>query len=135
MMLMYPGPKADSAALPSDPKVFEAMMKYNEELAKAGVLLALDGLRPTRDGARVRIQHGRKTITDGPFSEAKELVGGYWMIQVRSREEALEWAKRIPLETEADDAFVEVRQVYEMSDFPQEVQKLAGPLEDKLARK
>src|SRR5215475_12242213 len=118
MMLMYPGPKAESGAVP-DQKVFEAMMKYNEELAKAGVLLALDGLRPSKDGARVRLENGKKKITDGPFSEAKELIGGYWMIQVRSREEALEWAKRIPLENEDESAFVEVRQVYELTDWPE----------------
>src|SRR5437660_10341355 len=110
MVLMCPGTRAESSYLPG-PEVFAAMMKYNDELAKAGVLLALDGLQPSSKGARVRARGGKKTVTDGPFTEAKELVGGYWMIQVRSREEALEWAKRIPLENEADDAFVEVRQV------------------------
>lgn len=131
MMLMYPGQKAETAVL-SDPKhqaMFEAMMKYNEELTKAGVLLALDGLQPSSKGARVRASGGKRTIVDGPFAEAKELIGGYWMIQVRSREEALEWASRVPL---ADDEMVELRQVFEMSDFPSEVQKLAAPVEDAL---
>jgi hypothetical protein len=114
MMLMYPGPYAEAGAVP-DPKVFEAMMKYNEELTKAGVLLALDGLHPTSKGARVRFKAGKPTVQDGPFSEAKEVIGGYWLLQVKSREEAVEWAKRVPaLETD----MVELRQVFEMSDFP-----------------
>jgi hypothetical protein len=134
MMLMYPGARAEGGAIP-DAKVFEAMMKYNEELAKAGVLLGLDGLRPTKDGARVRLRGGKKSVVDGPFTEAKEIVGGYWMIQVRSREEAVEWAKRIPLENEAEDAFVELRQVYEVSDFGPEVEALAQPVAEKLSKK
>lgn len=131
MMLMYPGQKAETGALP-DPKVFAAMMKYNEELTKAGVLLALDGLQPTSKGVRVRASGGKRTIVDGPFSEAKELIGGYWLIQVRSKEEAVEWASRVPL---ADDEMVELRQVFEMSDFPAEVQALAAPIEGALAGK
>jgi len=131
MMLMYPGQKAETGVMP-DSKVFEAMMKYNEELAKAGVLLALDGLQPSSKGARVRVTGGKRTIVDGPFSEAKELIGGYWLIQVRSREEALEWASRVPL---AEDEMVEVRQMFELSDFPAEVQKLAAPIEGALAGK
>jgi len=131
MMLMYPGQKAETGVLP-DPKVVGAMMKYNEELTKAGVLLALDGLQPTSKGARVRVSGGKRTITDGPFSEAKELIGGYWLIQVRSKGEAVEWASRVPL---ADDEMVELRQVFEMSDFPAEIQELAAPLEGALAGK
>ncbi len=131
MMIMYPGPKGESGAIP-DEKLVAPMMRYNEELQKAGVLLALDGLWPTAKGARVRAKHGKKTVVDGPFTEAKELIGGYWMIQVRSRDEAIEWAKRIPL---ADDEFVEVRQVFEMTDFSPEVQKLGSKLEAELARK
>lgn len=130
MMLMYPGQKAETGALP-DPSVFAAMMKYNEELTKAGVLLALDGLQPSSKGARVTVSGGKRTIVDGPFSEAKELIGGYWLIQVRSREEALAWASRVPL---ADDEMVELRQVFEMSDFPAEVQQLATPIEAALRR-
>lgn len=131
MMLMYPGPRAETNELP-DQKVFEAMMKYNEELQKAGVLLALDGLQPSRTGARVTLEHGKKVVTDGPFAEAKELVGGYWMIQCRSREEAIEWLKRVPL---FGDERVELRQVWEMQDFPTAVQDLAKPLSEKLAGK
>ena len=123
MMMMFPGNAAYAGKLP-DPKVFEAMNRYNTELQKAGVLLAMDGLKPPKDGARVRIRAGKKQITDGPFTEAKEIVGGYWLIQVRSREEALEWASRIPLEHENEDAFVEVRPIWELSEFPEDIQKM-----------
>ncbi|HEY1556063.1 MAG TPA: YciI family protein [Kofleriaceae bacterium] len=129
MMLMHPGPKGESGQLP-DAKVVAQMMKYNEELQQAGVLLALDGLQASNKGARVRLKGGKKVVTDGPFSEAKELVGGYWMIQVRTRDEALEWLKRIPLGDESE--FVELRQVFEMADFSPELQDLAKPLADKL---
>jgi hypothetical protein len=121
MMIMFPGPEPETGRLPNTDE-FSAMMTYNEELQKAGVLLALDGLHPTSKGARVRAKGGKKVITDGPFTEAKELIGGYWMIQVRSREEALEWASRIPLWDER--AFVEVRQVFEKEDFSPDVQKI-----------
>jgi len=117
MMLMLPGPKPEAGVLP-DPKIFAAMMKYNEELQKAGVLLALDGLHPTAKGARVSFRGGRPLVTDGPFAEAKEVIGGYWMIQVKSKEEAVEWAKRVPAE---DDNVIELRQVYDASDFPADV--------------
>jgi len=131
MMLMYPGPKAETTM--PDEKTFAEMMKYNEELQKAGVLLALDGLQPTSKGARLTVKNGKKSITDGPFSEAKELVGGYWIIQVRSRDEAVEWLKRVPLHDET--AKVELRQIFEMTDFSPEVQELAKPLGDKLERR
>jgi hypothetical protein len=131
MMLMYPGAKAETGALP-DPAAVAPMMKYNEELARAGVLLAGDGLHPTSKGVRVRASGGKRSITDGPFSEAKELIGGYWMIQVRSKEEAVEWASRVPL---ADDEMVELRQVYEMEEFPAEIQELAVPVIDARAQK
>ena len=131
MMLMYPGPKAETGALP-DPAAVAPMMKYNEDLVRAGVLLAGDGLHPTSNGVRVRVSGGKRSITDGPFSEAKELIGGYWMIQVRSKAEAVEWASRVPL---ADDEMVELRQVYEMSEFSAEVQQLAAPVVDALSRK
>lgn len=122
MMLMIPGgyEKAGADVRP-DPKAVEAMMKYNEELQKAGVLLALDGLHPPATGVRVTYKGGKPKVTDGPFAEAKEVLGGYWMIQVKSREEAIEWAKRIP---GSENEMVEVRQVFEMNDFSQEVQKV-----------
>jgi hypothetical protein len=97
------------------------MMKYNEELVKAGVLLALDGLHPSAKGARVTYGGGKPKVTDGPFTESKEVLGGYWLIQVKSREEAIEWAKRIPA---GDAKFVEIRQVFDVTDFPADVQKV-----------
>ena len=106
-------PKADDVA---------RMMKYNEELQKAGVLLALDGLHPPSAGARVSFSGGKPKVSDGPFVEAKEVVGGYWMIQVRSKEEAIEWASRAPM---SDNEIIEVRQVQEMQDFPPDVQEAA----------
>jgi hypothetical protein len=99
------------------------MTKYNESLSKAGVLLGLDGLHPPAKGTRVTFTTGRPKVTDGPFAEAKELVGGYWMIQVKSKEEAVEWAKRAPM---VDGDIIEVRQVQEISEFPPDVQKAAG---------
>jgi hypothetical protein len=126
MMLMIPKgyDQAAPGAMP-DPKAVAAMMKYNESLQKAGVLLALDGLRPPSAGARVYFQGGKAKVTDGPFVEAKEVIGGYWMIQVKSREEAIEWASRCPA---SDNEVIEVRQVYEMSEFPPEVQEAAAGL-------
>ncbi len=123
MMLMIPKgyEKAEPGTMPSAEAV-AAMMKYNEQLQKAGVLLALDGLHPPSAGARVVFAGGNAKVVDGPFTEAKEVVGGYWMIQVKSREEAIEWAKRCP----GDDCSIEVRQVQEMSDFPPDVQKAAA---------
>src|SRR5256886_7793238 len=124
MMLMIPKgyEKAQPGAMP-DAKAVAAMMKYNEALQKAGVLLALDGLHPPSMGARVTFAGGKPRVTDGPFAEAKEVVGGYWMIQVKSKEEAVEWASRCPA---GDNEVIELRQVQEMSDFPAEVQKVAG---------
>src|SRR5213594_3625023 len=124
MMLMIPKgyEKAAPGTMP-DAKAVAAMMKYNEALQKAGVLLALDGLHPPSMGARVSFSAGKPTVTDGPFTEAKEVLGGYWMIQVKSRAEAIEWAKRAPMQ---DGDIIEVRQVQEISDFPPDVQKAAG---------
>lgn len=98
------------------------MMKFNEELAKAGVLISLDGLHPISKGARVAFSGGKQKVTDGPLIEAKEVIGGYWMIDVKSKEEAVVWAMRIPAQ---DGDVIEIRQVFEMSDFPSDVQKAA----------
>jgi hypothetical protein len=124
MMLMIPKgyEKAAPGTMP-DAKAVAAMMKYNESLQKAGVLLALDGLQPPSMGARVTFSGGKPTVTDGPFAEAKEVLGGYWMIQVKSKDEAIEWAKRCP---GSDNEMIEVRQVHEMADFPAEVQDAAA---------
>jgi hypothetical protein len=119
MMLMIP--KGYESAKPGtmpDPDAVKAMMKYNEDLQKAGVLIALDGLHPPSMGARVSFKGGKPKVTDGPFAEAKEVLGGYWMIRVRSRDEAIEWAKRCP---GSENEVIEIRQVQEMSDFDEKV--------------
>jgi hypothetical protein len=125
MMLMIPavyqGGKVDADFTPPADMV-EKMMKYNESLAKAGMLIALDGLQPPANGARISFAGGKPRVTDGPFAESKEVVGGYWLIQAKSTQEAIEWAKRCPAQ-EGD--IVEVRPVFEMSDFPPDVQKAA----------
>lgn len=128
-------PKGYESAQPSqmpDPAAVATMMKYNEDLAKAGVLLSLDGLKPPSAGVRVSFSGGKPKVTDGPFAEAKECVGGYWMIQVKSKEEAIEWAKRAPM---GDNEIIEVRQVQEMQDFPADVQAAAAGFEDVIGRK
>ena len=126
MMLMIPKgyEKAEPGAMP-DAQAVAAMMKYNESLNKAGVLLALDGLHPPSMGARVSFSGGKPKVTDGPFAEAKEVVGGYWMIQVRSKQEAIEWACRCPA---SDSEVIELRQVQEFSEFPSDVQQAASGL-------
>jgi len=133
MMLMIPKgyEKAAPGAMP-DAKAVAAMMKYNESLQKAGVLLALDGLHPPSMGVRVSFSGGKPKVTDGPFTEAKEVLGGYWMIQVKSKEEAIEWAKRAPM---GDNEIIEVRQVQEMADFPADVQAAAAGFEELQGRK
>lgn len=124
MMLMIPGgyETAEPGTMP-EAQAVEAMMKYNEELHKAGVLLALDGLHPPSMGARVSFAGGKPVVRDGPFPEAKEVVGGYWLIDVRSREEAIEWAKRCPA---SENEVIEVRQVQEFDDYPPDVQAAAA---------
>ena len=127
MMLVIPRgyEKAAPDAVPSADAVAK-MMEYNKSLQKAGVLLALDGLLPPSTGARISYLNGKPTVTDGPFAEAKEVIGGYWIIQVRSREEAIEWAKRAPM---SDNELIEVRQIHEMGDYPADVQKAAEGFE------
>lgn len=127
MMLMIPRgyESAGPGAVP-DVDAVAAMAKYNESLDKAGVLLAMDGLHPPSTGARVSFEGGRPHVTDGPFSEVKEVLGGYWIIDVKSRDEAIEWAKRCP---GSPNEIIEVRQVQEMADFPPDVQAAAGNFE------
>ena len=121
MMIMFPKDYENTKpGWVPDLKAMEAMGKYNEQLGKAGVLLALDGLTPPSTmSARVTFKGGKSKVTDGPFPEAKEVVGGYWIIQVKSREEALEWASRIP---GSDNEMVEVRRMFEITDFDPEIQ-------------
>jgi hypothetical protein len=117
MMFMYP--EIEERDWQPSAEGVEEMNRYNEELRRAGMLLSLDGLRPPSDGGTVRFsREGEATVTDGPFAEAKEVVGGYWLIQARSKEEALEWASRCP----ARGCAIEVRRVAEIEDFPQDVQ-------------
>jgi hypothetical protein len=124
MMLMIPKgyEKAAPGTVP-DAKGVAAMMKYNESLQKAGVLLSLDGLHPVSMGARVSFRGGKPTVTDGPFVETKEVLGGYWMIEVKTRDEAIAWASRCPA---GDNEVIEIRQVLELADFPDDVQKAAA---------
>jgi hypothetical protein len=132
MMLVIP--KGYESAQPNfqpDPKQVEAMMEYNKALQKAGVLLALDGLHPPSMGARVTFSGGKPAVTDGPFAEAKEVLGGYWMIKVKSREEALDWARRAPM---SDNEIIEVRQVQEFEDFNDDVKKAAEGFQEMQAQ-
>jgi hypothetical protein len=110
---------AKPGALP-DAKAIANMAKYNASLGKAGVLLALDGVHPPSMGARVSFSGGKAKVTDGPFAEAKEVLGGYWVIQVKSKAEAIEWASRCPA---SDNDTIEVRQMIEFSDFPSDVRE------------
>lgn len=124
MMLMIPKGygEAKPGAMP-DPSAVAAMMKYNECLQKAGVLLGLEGLHPPSMGARISFAGGKAVVTDGPFAETREVIGGYWMIRVKSKEEAIEWACRCPA---SENEVIEIRQVQEFADFPTEVQKAAA---------
>ncbi len=124
MMLMIPKgyEKAAPGAMP-DAKAVAAMMKYNETLQQAGVLLGLEGLHPLSVGARVSFAGGSAAVTDGAAVDAKEVLGGYWMIQVKSKAEAIDWAKRCPA---SENEIIELRQVQEMADFTPEVQQAAA---------
>lgn len=128
MMLMIPHgyEQAEPGTMPPADRV-GAMMKYNEDLQQAGVLISLDGLHPPSMGARVSFPGGKPKVTDGPFSEAKEVLGGYWMIEVASRDEAIAWASRCPA---AENEVIEIRQVQEFDDFPADVQQAASGLRD-----
>jgi hypothetical protein len=123
MMIMKPNISEQQYASGPDPEKVAEMTRYNEELTKAGILLGADGLHPTSEGARVSFAGGKPTITDGPFTEAKELIGGYWLIQARSKEEAVQWAARCPAGV---GDVIEVRRVYDMEDHTPEVQAAAG---------
>ena len=121
MFMMLPaGHRSEIGALP-DAEIVGEMGRFNQELIDAGALIGLDGLQPTSKGARVSLAGGKPSVTDGPFTETKEIIGGYWMINADSREEAIKWAKRVP----GGEGVVEIRQVFEMSDFPADVQEAA----------
>ena len=128
MMLMIPlGYETAPPDVQLDPERVAAMMRYNEALKDAGILITLDGLHPLSMGARVSFATGEPIVTDGPFAEAKEVLGGYWMIEVGSREEAIAWASKCPASA---NEVIEIRQVQEMSDFPPEVQAAAAGFDD-----
>jgi hypothetical protein len=117
MMIVKASKDSEAGKMPSE-ELLAAMGKYNEELMKAGVLVDLSGLQPTSKGARVKFSGGKTTVIDGPFAETKELIGGYWIIQVKSKEEAIEWAKRAPApHGEGQEGEIEIRQFYEFTDF------------------
>ncbi len=118
LVILSPNDPSESGALPP-PELFSEMMKYNKSLSEAGMLISLDGLLPTSKGARVSFSGAESSVTDGPFTEAKEIVGGYWLINAGSKEEAIEWARRAPF----NEGKIEIRQVFEMTDFPAEVQE------------
>jgi hypothetical protein len=128
MMLMIPlGYEAAPPNVKLDPERVAAMMRYNEALKDAGVLITLDGLHPPSTGARVAFPGGKPVVTDGPFTESKEVLGGYWMIEVDSRQQAIDWAKKCPASA---NEIIEIRQVQEMSDFPPDVQEAAAGFAD-----
>jgi hypothetical protein len=113
MVIVKANEDSEAGVLP-DEKILTEMGKYNEELVKAGVLLAAEGLHPSSKGARVRFSGANRTVIDGPFAEAKELIAGFWLIQVKSKDEAIEWVKRAPFDGESE---IEIRQVFEAEDF------------------
>lgn len=132
MVIMIPGNrKAVEAGVMPSGELIAAMMKYNEELVKAGIMLAGDGLHPSSKGARITFNKGKGTITDGPFTEAREIIGGYWMWQVKSKDEAVAWASRCPAQ---DGDTLEIRRVYEPADFGPEVAAKEGALMDEIAK-
>jgi len=123
-MLMIPlGYETAPPDVKHDPERMAAMMRYNEALRDAGVLITLDGLHPPSMGARVSFATGKPVVTDGPFTESKEVLGGYWMIEVASRAEAIEWAKQCP---GSENEIIEIRQVHELGDYSEEMQKAAA---------
>jgi hypothetical protein len=117
MVIVKATPESEKEGALPDPQLLIEMGKYNEELSKAGVLLALDGLHPSSKGARVKFSGASRTVIDGPFTEAKELIAGFSILQVKSLEEAIEWVKRAPNCNPAGDSEVEIRQIFEMEDF------------------
>ena len=118
-MIIVKASKASEAGVMPSEKLLSEMGKFNEELAKAGVLLAADGLHPTSKGARVKFSGNKRTVVDGPFTETKDLIAGFWLWKVKSKEEAIEWVKRCP-NPHNEDSEIEIRQVFEAEDFGEE---------------
>jgi hypothetical protein len=132
MIIIKADGATESGAMPSE-QILAQMQKYNEELVRAGVMLAGEGLHPTSKGARVRFSGGKTTVTDGPFAEAKELIAGFWLWQVKSKEEAIEWVKRCP-SGPGQEAEIEIRQVFEAEDFGAEFTPELREAEERLRR-
>ena len=116
-MIFVKATKNSEAGVMPSQELFTAMMKYNEELVKAGVMLGGDGLQPSSKGARVKFSGSNRTVTDGPFAETKELVAGFWLWQCKSKEEAIEWVKRCPNPMPGEESEIEIRQIFEADDF------------------
>jgi hypothetical protein len=131
-MVMVKATKDSEAGVMPDTKLLADMGKFNEELVKAGIMLAGEGLHPSSKGARVRFSGDKRTVIDGPFTETKELVAGYWMWQVKSKEEAIEWVKRCPNPMPGTDSEIEIRQVFEAEDFGAEFTPELREQEDRL---
>ena len=136
MMLVKASKDSEAGAMPDD-RLIAAMTKYNEEMANAGILLDLAGLQPSSKGARIKFSGGKPTVIEGPFPETKDLIAGYWLIQVNSKEEAIDWAKRCPCpHGEGAEGEIELRQLFELEDFaPSPAIEDARRLESELARK
>jgi hypothetical protein len=137
MMIVKASKDSEAGKMPSE-ELLTAMGKYNEELMKAGALVDLSGLHPSSKGARIKFSGGKRTVIDGPFAETKDLIGGYWIIQVKSKAEAIEWAKRAPApHGEHADGEIEIREIFEMDDFgPSEaLDRWRENLEKELAKK
>ena len=132
MVIVKANKDSEAGVMPTE-AMLASMAKYNEELVKAGVMLAGDGLHPTSKGVRIRFDGGKRTVTDGPFAETKELIAGYWMWQCKSKAEAIEWLKRAPFEKGEE---IEIRQVFELSDFEQgDAIEHHRRLQDEISRK
>jgi len=135
MMIVKANKDSEAGVLP-DEKLIAAMTKYNQELAKAGMLIDLAGLQPSSKGARIKFSGEKRTVIDGPFAETKELIAGYWLIQAKSKEEAIEWAKRAPNPHGEGEAEIELRQLFELEDFgPSDAIEKARELEKDLKKK
>jgi hypothetical protein len=131
MVLIKATKNSEAGVMPSE-KLLTEMMKYNEELVNAGIMLAGEGLQPSSAGKRLRIADGKRTVVDGPFSETKELVAGFWLWQVKSMDEAVEWARRCPDPMPGEEATIEIRRVFELEDFGKEVTPEIRALNDRL---
>jgi len=134
MVIVKADKRSEAGELP-DQKLLADMGKYNEELAKAGVLLAAEGLQPSSKGARVRFSGSKRTVIDGPFTETKELIAGFWLMQVKSRDEVIEWVKRCPNPFPGTESEIEIRQVFEAPDFGDELTPELQEAEKRVAAK